>query len=62
VLLDCQLLLESFSSWSVNHVRRDGNKTAHKLAKLAVSHSGHHVWVDVWSKEIWSIVCTNFGS
>lgn len=43
-------------------MRRDGNKTAHKLAKLAVSHSGHHVWVDVWSKEIWSIVCTNFGS
>jgi hypothetical protein len=36
VLLDCRLLLKSFSSWSVNHVRRDGNKAAHKLAKLAV--------------------------
>lgn len=33
VFMDCRLLLESFSSWSVNHVRRDGNKAAHKLAK-----------------------------
>jgi hypothetical protein len=40
-------------------VRRDGNKAAHKLAKLAVSHYGHHVWVNVCPKEIWNIVCND---
>jgi len=37
-------------------VRRDGNKAAHKLEKLVVSHYGHHVWVDVCPKDVWSIV------
>jgi hypothetical protein len=62
VLPECRYLLESFSSWSVNHVRRDGNKAAHKLAKLAVSHYGNHVWVNVCPKEIWTIICNDFVS
>jgi hypothetical protein len=34
--MDCSLLIESFRFWSISHVRRDGNKAAHKLAKLAI--------------------------
>jgi ribonuclease HI len=59
VLLECRSLLESFSSWSINHVRRDGNKAAHKLAKLVVSLYGNHVWVNVCPKEIWTIICND---
>jgi hypothetical protein len=57
--MDCRILIESFRFWSISHVRRDGNKAAHKLAKLAISHLGHHVWVDLCPKEIWSISCTD---
>jgi hypothetical protein len=59
VLLDCHYLLESFTSWSANHVRRDGNKAAHKLAKLAISLYSNHVWVNVCPKEIWTIICND---
>jgi hypothetical protein len=59
VLQECRSLLDGFSSWSVSHVCRDGNKAAHKLAKLVVSYYGHHVWVNVCPKEIWNIVCND---
>jgi hypothetical protein len=40
-------------------VRRDGNKAAHKLAKLAISLYSNHVWVNVCPKEIWTIICND---
>jgi hypothetical protein len=39
-------MLESFPSWRVSHVRREGNTVAHLLAKFAFSLQSQHVWLN----------------
>lgn len=43
---ETRILLRRFDCWSVKHVKRDGNKTAHTIAKYAVSHPQNRVWLD----------------
>ena len=40
-------VLASFSSWKVNHVRRDYNKAAHSLAQFARLQETSQVWLGV---------------
>ncbi|XP_062157888.1 uncharacterized protein LOC133865460 [Alnus glutinosa] len=37
LVLEARRMLETFPSWRVSHVRRDGNRAAHLLAKFAIS-------------------------
>jgi hypothetical protein len=39
-------ILNSFQSWSVQHVRRSNNETAHCLAKKALSLREEHVIIE----------------
>lgn len=34
LVLEARRMLETFPSWRVSHVRRDGNRTAHLMAKF----------------------------
>ena len=38
------VLLESFSSWKVQHLKRDYNSVAHELAQLAKSFAESQLW------------------
>jgi ribonuclease HI len=41
---EARRMLENFPFWRVSHVRRDGNRAAHVLAKFATSQQSHYVW------------------
>ncbi len=41
---DIRVLLRRFDCWSFVHVKREGNKVAHSLAKYAISHPQSRVW------------------
>jgi hypothetical protein len=41
---DIRVLLRRFDCWSFAHVKREGNKVAHSLAKYAISHPQSRVW------------------
>ena len=43
---DVSLFLGLFSELSYSHIRRDGNKVAHNLAKLALMTLGCTVWIE----------------
>jgi hypothetical protein len=43
---EIRFLLRSFDCWSINHVKREGNKVAYTLAKFAISHPHNRVWFD----------------
>jgi ribonuclease HI len=43
-VLEARQRLESFHSWRISHVRREGNMAAHLLAKFAVSQPSQCVW------------------
>lgn len=43
LIVDTMGILTGFGSWVIQHVRRDGNKAAHHLAKLVVSNKLNHV-------------------
>jgi hypothetical protein len=38
MVLETRQMLESFHSWRISHVRREGNMAAHLPAKFVVSH------------------------
>jgi ribonuclease HI len=48
--------LENFPFWRVSHVRRDGNRAAHALAKFATSQQSHYVWFNSCPSWLLSIV------
>jgi hypothetical protein len=52
-------LLDSYPSWSVGHVGRQGNTAAHLLAKYVVSHQSCRVWVGVCPDVIKDVVCVD---
>lgn len=39
-------MLHSFQSWSVMHIRRDANQTAHMLAKAALQTPVETIWME----------------
>jgi len=45
-------MLGSLASWKVSHVRREGNKVAHSLAKLALSKQCNRVWINSCPSEL----------
>lgn len=44
LIAEARNFLNGLVSWKISHVHREGNKAAHRLAKLAVHHSLHRVW------------------
>jgi hypothetical protein len=40
---EIRFLLRSFDCWSINHIKREGNKAAHTSAKFAISHPQNRV-------------------
>ena len=48
-------MFRSFTSWKVNHVKRDYNRAAHKIAHLARSEDSQ-VWVGVLPMVVQEIV------
>ena len=43
-------------SLSFNHVRRDSNRVAHKLAQLSKEFREMRVWIEEVPHEVWAIV------
>ena len=43
---DVSLFLSLFSELSYSHIKRDGNKVAHSLARLALITPGCTVWME----------------
>jgi len=58
IIMETRLLLQSFQFYSVSHIRREGNRAAHCLAKFAIAHKCHHVWIDVCPSFILEVVCS----
>ena len=42
---DAKQLLNGFMEWRVEHISRNANEVEHRLAKLALSLQGEHLWV-----------------
>lgn len=57
IIMETRLLLQSFEFYSVTHIRREGSRAAHCLAKFALAHKCHHVWIDVCPSFILEVVC-----
>lgn len=53
---DILRLGSSCISLSFNHVRREGNRVAHKLANLSKEYSEMRVWIEELSNEAMSFV------
>ncbi|KAK9999628.1 hypothetical protein SO802_019231 [Lithocarpus litseifolius] len=49
-------LLSSFSSWKVNHVKRDYNRATHEAAHLARRSEGSQVWIGVLLMAVQEII------
>jgi hypothetical protein len=47
IVSETRQILESFCSWKISHVRREGNMAAHLLAKFVVSHQSQCMWFNV---------------
>jgi hypothetical protein len=45
LIAETRVLLENFDRWTIKHVRREGNKIAHSLAKLVISQLQNRVWL-----------------
>jgi hypothetical protein len=45
-IMDARATLREFRSWAVVHVKREGNRVAHNLAKFAISSEQNKVWFD----------------
>lgn len=43
---DAKVLLNSFQSWSVKHLKRTANETMHRLTKTAISQFLDHIWME----------------
>jgi len=46
--------LLDFRVWDIRHVRQDGNKVAHTLAKFAVSQQQNHVFGSSLTRHVYS--------
>ncbi|KAK7857949.1 hypothetical protein CFP56_015256 [Quercus suber] len=53
-------LLNSFTSWKVNHVKRDYNRSAHELAHLARRNEDSQVWIGVLPMAVQEIVQSEY--
>jgi hypothetical protein len=55
-LTETRQMLGSMVSWKVSHVRREGNRAAHNLAKLALSKQCNRVWINSCPRELLDVV------
>jgi ribonuclease HI len=62
LLDDVRTALQGFLFHGVQYASREANKVAHALAKLVVSHSVDHVWIDECPSSIYQLVLANQGS
>ncbi|XP_062171134.1 uncharacterized protein LOC133876926 [Alnus glutinosa] len=56
------LQLENFDRWTIKHVRREGNKIAHSLAKLAISQLQNRVWLGFYPSVLSDLVISEMYS
>jgi ribonuclease HI len=61
LVLEARRMLETFPSWRVSHVRRDGNRAAHLLAKFAISQQSQHVWFNLCPSWLLNVVIADFS-
>jgi hypothetical protein len=54
LLEDARRLQVDFRVWDIRHVRQDGNKVAHTLAKFAVSQQQNHVFGSSLTRHVYS--------
>jgi hypothetical protein len=45
-IADTRAILRGFGSWDVSHVKREGNRVAHALAKFVISSEQNKVWFE----------------
>jgi len=55
-LTETRQMLGSMVTWKVSHVRREGNRAAHNLAKLALSKQCNRVWINSCPRELLDVV------
>ncbi|XVF85301.1 hypothetical protein PTKIN_Ptkin17bG0106600 [Pterospermum kingtungense] len=51
-----RVLTGLFNSCCIQHISRDGNKVAHRLAKLGVNCHKESIWVEEYPSEIHEII------
>jgi len=56
LVLKTRQILESFCSWKISHVRREGNMVAHLLANFVVSHQSQCMWFNVCPSSLVNVV------
>jgi hypothetical protein len=59
-LVETRGIMKQFLSFTVGHVRKEGNFAAHFLAKLTVSHQLNQVWFDSFPPFILVVVFSEF--
>jgi hypothetical protein len=47
-IADTRAILRGFGSWDVSHVKREGNRVAHALAKFVISSEQNKVWFEFY--------------
>jgi len=62
LITETRLKLGNYDRWSIKHVRRDGNKIAHSLAKLAISHFQNQVWLGSYPSVLTDLVSSEMYS
>jgi ribonuclease HI len=61
LVFEARRMLENFPSWRVSHVRRDGNRAAHVLAKFAISQQSQHVCFNLCPSWLLSVVIADLS-
>lgn len=58
----CKLSLAQFRHCEVVHVRREGNKVAHKLARKSLDMGGEQVWMGMIPPHVGELVTADYRS
>jgi hypothetical protein len=62
IMADTRVLLDFFTNWRVQHVRRTGNVAAHRFARMGVSQNVTKVWFDGCPNSVSDVVCQDLVS
>jgi hypothetical protein len=62
ITTDTRCLLDFFTNWQVQHVRRTENVAAHRLARMGVIQNVTKVWFDSFSNSVSGVVCQDLVS
>ena len=60
ILNDINLLSKSFQQVSFCHTRRQGNRVAHGLARMACNFSEYQVWMEDVPPDLYVVYCSDF--